>query len=159
LGRICRDYTTLSGIGKVSRPSNDPGCYEVTADPEHREVIVPQLAATGVESKEVRRRTGWQASSKRRTSASSSTSIGVRELGIVGLSAPRTVFDKQPEIHKVAITHPDRCIRCGACLVQCPQDALAFETPAGRRVGPEVIRRFKLNMLGKRAPGAESVAG
>jgi len=39
----------------------------------------------------------------------------------------------------------------GVCLVQCPQDALAFETPTGRRVEPDTIRRFKLNMMGKRA--------
>jgi NAD-dependent dihydropyrimidine dehydrogenase PreA subunit len=64
---------------------------------------------------------------------------------------PEAVFEKQPAIHKVAIVRPESCIRCGACLVQCPQDALSFAAPDGRRVGPEVIRRFKLNMLGKRA--------
>ena len=64
---------------------------------------------------------------------------------------PEAVFEKLPEIHKVAITASERCIRCGACLVQCPQDALAFETPTGRRVEPDTIRRFKLNMMGKRA--------
>ncbi len=63
---------------------------------------------------------------------------------------PEAVFEKQTDIHKVAIAHADRCIRCGACLVQCPQDALSFETANGRRIGPETIRRFKLNMLGKR---------
>lgn len=64
---------------------------------------------------------------------------------------PEAVFEKQPLIHKVSIAHPEQCIRCGACLVQCPQDALAFEAPDGRRIDPAVIRRFKLNMLGKRA--------
>jgi ferredoxin len=64
---------------------------------------------------------------------------------------PEACFDKLPELHKVAVTHGDRCIRCGACVVQCPQDALAFETPDGWRVDPEQIRRFKLNMLGRRA--------
>ncbi len=63
---------------------------------------------------------------------------------------PEAVFEKRPERHKVEIAHDDRCIRCGACLVQCPQDALAFEAPNGGRIGPEVIRRFKLNMLGRR---------
>ena len=67
---------------------------------------------------------------------------------------PEAVFDKQPAIHKISIVRPESCIRCGACLVQCPQDALSFEAPGGRRVGPEVIRRFKLNMLGKRATAA-----
>ncbi|MFI5395029.1 MAG: HgcAB-like fusion protein [Candidatus Binatia bacterium] len=71
---------------------------------------------------------------------------------------PEAVFEKRPDIHKVAIAHADRCIRCGACLVQCPQDALAFETPDGSRVPPDVIRRFKLNMLGKRAQRARTAA-
>lgn len=71
---------------------------------------------------------------------------------------PEAVFEKQPAIHKVSIARPESCIRCGACLVQCPQDALAFETPGGRRVGPEVIRTFKLNMLGKRATKAADAA-
>lgn len=64
---------------------------------------------------------------------------------------PEAVFDKVPDLRKVAIAHGDRCIRCGACLVQCPRDALSFETPDGRRVGPETIRRFKLNLMGRRA--------
>ncbi|MFI5399344.1 MAG: HgcAB-like fusion protein [Candidatus Binatia bacterium] len=71
---------------------------------------------------------------------------------------PEAVFEKQPAIHKVAIARPESCIRCGACLVQCPQDALFFEGPEGRRIGPEVIRRFKLNMLGKRATRIENAA-
>jgi len=69
---------------------------------------------------------------------------------------PEAVFDKREEIRKVQITHGERCIRCGACLVQCPQDALSFATPDGRRVGPETIRKFKLNMFGKRATQATS---
>jgi NAD-dependent dihydropyrimidine dehydrogenase PreA subunit len=64
---------------------------------------------------------------------------------------PEAVFEKRPEVHKVAIVRADRCIRCGACLVQCPQDALAFAAPDGRRIEPETIRRFKLNLLGRRA--------
>lgn len=64
---------------------------------------------------------------------------------------PEAVFEKRPDIHKVAIVRADRCIRCGACLVQCPQDALAFAAPDGRRVEPETIRRYKLNLLGRRA--------
>ena len=37
-------------------------------------------------------------------------------------------------------------------------DALAFENSEGRRVEPDVIRRFKLNLLGKRTidGGAEA---
>jgi len=64
---------------------------------------------------------------------------------------PEAVFEERREIRRVEIVHRDRCIRCGACLVQCPQDALSFTAPDGRRVGPETIRRYKLNLLGKRA--------
>jgi hypothetical protein len=34
--------------------------------------------------------------------------------------------------------------------VQCPLDALAFEDAAGGRIEPDTIRRFKLNLLGRR---------
>lgn len=64
---------------------------------------------------------------------------------------PEAVFEKREAEHRVAIARPEACIRCGACLVQCPQDALSFRAGDGRRVGPEVIRRYKLNLLGRRA--------
>jgi hypothetical protein len=35
--------------------------------------------------------------------------------------------------------------------VQCPYDALFFQRPDGKVVSPETVRRFKLNLLGKRA--------
>ena len=54
----------------------------------------------------------------------------------------------------IALAHDDRCIRCGACIVQCPLDALAFEDDAGERIDPDVIRRFKLNLLGTRGVDA-----
>lgn len=46
--------------------------------------------------------------------------------------------------------YADRCEQCGACIVQCPTDALAFTNPDGERVPPESIRRYKLNLLGRR---------
>ena len=52
---------------------------------------------------------------------------------------------------KVELAHDDRCIRCGACVVQCPKDALYFEDQNGARIEPEAIRKFKLNLLGKRS--------
>lgn len=44
----------------------------------------------------------------------------------------------------------ERCVRCGACIVQCPFDALRFESPDGRIIPPETIRKFKLNLMGRR---------
>jgi NAD-dependent dihydropyrimidine dehydrogenase PreA subunit len=44
-----------------------------------------------------------------------------------------------------------KCVRCGACIVQCPGDALSFVGPRGEAVTAEQVRRFKLNMLGARS--------
>jgi NAD-dependent dihydropyrimidine dehydrogenase PreA subunit len=64
---------------------------------------------------------------------------------------PEACFEKLEDVRKVALQHDHRCIRCGACVVQCPKDALFFEDEAGHRVAPEVIRKFKLNLLGRRS--------
>ena len=70
---------------------------------------------------------------------------------------PEACFEKREDVRKVEFAHSDRCIRCGACVVQCPTDALAFEDGEGRRIEPAVVRRFKLNLLGRRA--VDAVAG
>lgn len=70
---------------------------------------------------------------------------------------PEACFEKRDDVRKVEIAHGDRCIRCGACVVQCPTDALAFEDLSGRRIEPETIRRFKLNLFGKRSVEAKGV--
>jgi len=57
---------------------------------------------------------------------------------------------RDEDVRKVEIAHSDRCIRCGACVVQCPTDALSFEGEKGSRIEPATIRRFKLNLLGQR---------
>jgi ferredoxin len=67
---------------------------------------------------------------------------------------PEACFEKEPDVRKVALAHDDRCIRCGACVVQCPTDALSFQDAAGGRIEPEVVRRFKLNLLGRRTVDA-----
>ncbi len=78
---------------------------------------------------------------------------------------PEACFDKPPEEPEsdhplaaggrgrtpIALAREDRCIRCGACVVQCPLDALAFEADDGRRIEPATIRRFKLGLLGRRS--------
>ena len=69
---------------------------------------------------------------------------------------PEAVFEKREDVRKAELAHDERCIRCGACVVQCPVDALSFEDPNGERVGPDVIRRFKLNLLGRRAVATPS---
>lgn len=52
--------------------------------------------------------------------------------------------------HIPVIPRAERCVQCGACMVQCPFDALCFETPDGDMIYPDVIRKFKLNLLGNR---------
>jgi NAD-dependent dihydropyrimidine dehydrogenase PreA subunit len=59
---------------------------------------------------------------------------------------------------KVDLAHSESCIRCGACIVQCPEDALHFQDETGLRVEPDTIRRFKLNLMGRRAVTATDVA-
>ena len=63
---------------------------------------------------------------------------------------PVDVFDVDRLEHSAKTSRIGNCVQCGACIVQCPEDALCFVTPHGERVGPETIRRFKLNLLGKR---------
>jgi NAD-dependent dihydropyrimidine dehydrogenase PreA subunit len=67
---------------------------------------------------------------------------------------PRACFEKRPDARKVEHAHDERCVHCGACVVQCSLDALAFEDEEGRRVEPGIIRRFKLNLSGQRAVDA-----
>jgi NAD-dependent dihydropyrimidine dehydrogenase PreA subunit len=67
---------------------------------------------------------------------------------------PRACYEKRPDLRKVEIARGELCVRCGACVVQCSLDALSFEDEEGRRVEPDVIRRFKLNLFGQRAVDA-----
>ncbi len=61
---------------------------------------------------------------------------------------PEACFEKREDTRKVDLAHDERCVRCGACIVQCPQDALFFTNEAGGRIEPDLIRRYKLNLLG-----------
>ncbi len=63
---------------------------------------------------------------------------------------PRGVLCMDGVRRKVEIAQPESCIRCGACIVQCPSDALRFRFDDGRIVEPDTVRRTRLNMLGRR---------
>jgi ferredoxin len=73
---------------------------------------------------------------------------------------PEACFEKPAEGAEriIAMPRAERCVRCGACIVQCPMDALAFQDESGRRIEPDVIRRYKLSLFGKRAVEAERPA-
>jgi ferredoxin len=55
----------------------------------------------------------------------------------------------------VRVARPDDCIACGACIVQCPEDALHFRYPDGRVVEAATIRSTRLNMMGRRTVHVE----
>jgi NAD-dependent dihydropyrimidine dehydrogenase PreA subunit len=63
---------------------------------------------------------------------------------------PRNCYEVDQTRHAASIVRPDRCVQCGACIVQCPFDALCFQSPNGAVVLPETVRRFKLSLMGKR---------
>ena len=64
---------------------------------------------------------------------------------------PRDVLDMNDRERRVQITKPDWCIQCGACIVQCPTDALRFRYDDGSVVEAPTIRRTRMNMLGRRS--------
>ena len=70
---------------------------------------------------------------------------------------PEACFEKptpdrlETGLRLIVVSHAERCVRCGACVVQCPMDALAFEDGQGNRIEPDITRRFKLNLLGSRS--------
>jgi len=66
-------------------------------------------------------------------------------------TCPVDVFHVDPALRKATLPGADRCVQCGACVVQCPFDALFFRSPSGDVVSPETVRRFRLNLLGRRA--------
>lgn len=63
---------------------------------------------------------------------------------------PTNCFEVDKEGHTATIPSGEKCVQCGACIVQCPFDALQFESPHGDIVNPETVRTYKLNLLGSR---------
>jgi ferredoxin len=63
---------------------------------------------------------------------------------------PRDCYEVDLRLHRATSPGAARCVQCGACIVQCPCDALRFEDPKCGAIPPDTIRRFKLNMMGKR---------
>ena len=63
---------------------------------------------------------------------------------------PRNCYQVDRVHHIAAIPRINRCVQCGACIVQCPFDALYFKNYTGEIISPDTIRKFKLNLLGKR---------
>ena len=68
------------------------------------------------------------------------------------LVCPRNVLvmGNGPTARKVSVTRPTDCIQCGACIVQCPSDALRFRYENDRVVEAMTVRSTRMNMLGRR---------
>jgi len=73
-----------------------------------------------------------------------------RGAGFCEQVCPRNCYEVDRNRHIATIPRAGRCVQCGACIVQCTFDALYFESPKGKVIHPETIRRFKLNLIGKR---------
>jgi NAD-dependent dihydropyrimidine dehydrogenase PreA subunit len=63
---------------------------------------------------------------------------------------PRGVLQMNGKLRRVEIAGRSKCIRCGACVVQCPDDALRFRFSDGRVVEPATVRSTRMNLLGRR---------
>jgi NAD-dependent dihydropyrimidine dehydrogenase PreA subunit len=68
---------------------------------------------------------------------------------------PRNCYEVDKNRHIALMPRAARCVQCAACIVQCPFDALYFTGPKGEIILPETIRKFKLNLIGKRFVEAE----
>jgi ferredoxin len=68
---------------------------------------------------------------------------------------PRSCFRVDREARRAEMPGAARCVQCGACIVQCPCDALSFAHPNGGIITPQIVRRFKLNMLGTRSAASD----
>ena len=64
---------------------------------------------------------------------------------------PKKVLVMDSGRRQVEIVQPEECVQCGACIVQCPTDALYFRYNDGRVVPAQTIRNTRLNMAGRRS--------
>jgi NAD-dependent dihydropyrimidine dehydrogenase PreA subunit len=76
--------------------------------------------------------------------------IDCRGAGFCEQVCPRNCFEVNRVEHTASMIGRERCIQCGACIVQCPFDALCFENSEGGEIRPEKIRTLRLNLLGSR---------
>lgn len=70
--------------------------------------------------------------------------------GVCRTVCPLDCFILNEKKRLAIVERPDKCILCGACVVQCQFDALSYSDNKGKRVPPEFIRRHKVGFSGKR---------
>jgi NAD-dependent dihydropyrimidine dehydrogenase PreA subunit len=74
-----------------------------------------------------------------------------RGAGFCEQVCPRNCFKVERKAHTADMPAVSQCVQCGACVVQCPFDALLFKNAKGEVIAPDAIRKFKLNLMGRRA--------
>lgn len=72
--------------------------------------------------------------------------------GICGIVCPLDCFTLDKQKRLAILERPEKCIYCGACVVQCQFDALSYANKKGRRVSPDFVRKHKVGLSGKRRP-------
>jgi NAD-dependent dihydropyrimidine dehydrogenase PreA subunit len=70
--------------------------------------------------------------------------------GFCEIVCPRNCFEVDKDTNVARIAEPELCVKCGACIVNCPFDALYFKYSDGDIIQPQTIRKYKLNLLGER---------
>jgi NAD-dependent dihydropyrimidine dehydrogenase PreA subunit len=68
---------------------------------------------------------------------------------------PKNCYEVDTARHIATVPRAEKCVQCGACIVQCPFDALYFMSPKGAILSPATVRAFKLNLIGKRLKETE----
>ena len=71
-------------------------------------------------------------------------------IGFCQQVCPSNCFEIDRNKKIASIPRVDNCVQCGACIVQCPCDALYFQSPKNEVITPASIRKYKLNLMGKR---------
>lgn len=75
-------------------------------------------------------------------------------VGVCEQVCPTDVFEVDHQQRVATVAKAEGCVQCGACIVQCPCDALHFRSATGAVVPPDTVRRFKVNLLGRRLVGS-----
>jgi NAD-dependent dihydropyrimidine dehydrogenase PreA subunit len=70
--------------------------------------------------------------------------------GICANVCPQECFILDKRQHLAILEKPDSCIYCGACIVQCQFDALHYKDAEGKSISPDIIRKHKVGLSGKR---------
>jgi NAD-dependent dihydropyrimidine dehydrogenase PreA subunit len=70
--------------------------------------------------------------------------------GICGIVCPLDCFKLDRQKRVAILERPEICICCGACVVQCQFDALCYADKKNRRISPDVVRKHKVGLSGKR---------